>query len=62
MWSIVKAKCIVEFLFAKYLKGDAKSVTIFLFLVGYLKRHNVSLGNITPVAIDGTPVMVSYVV
>jgi len=52
-------KCIVdEFLFGKYLKGDAKGETIFRCLVDYLKEHNVPLGNITAVATDGAPAMV----
>ena len=52
-------KCIAdEFLFGKYLKGDAKGNTIFQCLVDYLKEHNVPLGNITAVATDGAPAMV----
>ncbi|KRZ00798.1 Zinc finger BED domain-containing protein 5 [Trichinella zimbabwensis] len=44
-------KCIVdEFLFANYLKGDAKGETIFRCLEDYLKEHNVPLRNITAVA------------
>ena len=39
--------CIVgKFLFAKYLKGDAKNETIFLHLEGHLEK-NVLFGNIT---------------
>ncbi|KRZ88153.1 Zinc finger BED domain-containing protein 5 [Trichinella sp. T8] len=52
-------KCIVdEFLFANYLKGDAKSETIFRCLEHYLKEHHVPFGNITAVATDGAPSMV----
>ncbi|KRZ00565.1 Zinc finger BED domain-containing protein 5 [Trichinella zimbabwensis] len=47
-------KCIVdEFLFANYLKGDAKGETIFRCLEDYLKEHNVPLRNITAVATSG---------
>ncbi|KRZ70311.1 hypothetical protein T10_6504 [Trichinella papuae] len=41
---------IKEFLFANYLKGDAKGETIFRCLEDYLKEHNVPLRNITAVA------------
>ncbi|KRY13214.1 Zinc finger BED domain-containing protein 5 [Trichinella patagoniensis] len=52
-------KCIVdEFLFANYLKGDAKGETIFRCLEHYLKEHHVPLGNITAVATDGAPSLV----
>ncbi|XP_003369530.1 putative zinc finger protein [Trichinella spiralis] len=52
-------KCIVdEFLFANYLKGDAKGETIFRSLEDYLKEHNVPFRNITAVATDGAPAMV----
>ncbi|KRX25624.1 SCAN domain-containing protein 3 [Trichinella nelsoni] len=52
-------KCIAdEFLFANYLKGDAKGETIFRSLEDYLKEHNVPLRNITAVATDGAPAMV----
>ena len=52
-------KCIVdEFLFGKYLKGDAKGETIFQCLVDYLKEHNIPLGSINAVATDGAPAMV----
>ncbi|KRZ15985.1 SCAN domain-containing protein 3 [Trichinella zimbabwensis] len=52
-------KCILdEFLFASYLKGDAKGERIFRCLEDYLKEHNVPLRNITAVATDGAPTMV----
>ncbi|KRY65021.1 hypothetical protein T4A_8790 [Trichinella pseudospiralis] len=54
-------KCILdEILFASYHKGDAKSVTIFQCLGNYLKEHNVPLRNITAVASDGAPAMISH--
>ena len=53
-------KCIInKFLFGKYLKGDAKSETIFQCLVDYLKEHNIPIGNITAVTTDGAPAMAS---
>ena len=52
-------KCIIdEFLFAKYLKTDAKGKTIFLCLEEYLKKHDISFSNITAVATDGAPSMI----
>ncbi|KRZ66926.1 Zinc finger MYM-type protein 6 [Trichinella papuae] len=47
-------KCIVDqFLFANYLKGDAKGETIFRCLEDYLNEQNVPLVNITAVATSG---------
>ncbi|XP_068200436.1 zinc finger BED domain-containing protein 5-like [Palaemon carinicauda] len=47
-------KCIIdEFLFAKYLKIDAKGENIFRCLDEYLREHNIPLSNITAVSIDG---------
>ncbi|KRX88077.1 hypothetical protein T4E_3222 [Trichinella pseudospiralis] len=43
-----------------YHKGHAKSVTIFQCLGNYLKEHNVPLRNITAVASDGAPAMISH--
>ena len=54
-------KCIVDkFLFSKYLRGDAKRDTIFPYLDGYLKKHNIPHENITAVATDSTPAMVGH--
>ena len=54
-------KCIVDkFLFAKYLKGDAKDEKIFLCYKGYLKKHNVPLGNITVMATKSAPAIVGH--
>ena len=47
-----------QILFAKYLKDDAKGETIFLCVEGYLKKHNISLVNITAVATDSALAMV----
>ena len=37
-----------------------RKVRIFLCLEGYLKKHNISFGNITAVTTNGTPAMIGH--
>lgn len=49
-----------EFLFAKYLRADAKGETILQCVQQYFEKHNIPLSNITAVATDGAPAMVGW--